>query len=157
EQLAQRAAYAVDNAQLYAAARDAIGTRDRVLGIVAHDLRNPLGSMQMQAAMLRQPGTEPEQRSEKAAASIERSARRMNRLIQDLLDVARMEQHRLSVERVRLSPDKIIADSVEAQAPLAEAAELSLERDVVRDLPEVCADRDRLSQIFENLIGNAIK
>jgi PAS domain S-box-containing protein len=157
EQLAQRAAYAIDNAQLYAQARAAIDTRDNVLRIVAHDLRNPLGTMLMQAAVLRQSEVELEPRVAKVAASIERSAKRMNRLIQDLLDVARVEEGELSIEEARLSADRIVAESIDAQSPLARAAGIALHRDLAPDLPEVWADRDRLAQIFENLIGNAIK
>jgi signal transduction histidine kinase len=157
ERIAQRAAYAIDNARLYDAARRAIQTRDSVLGIVAHDLRNPLGTILMQAAALRRPGAEPARGSRRAADVIERSGRRMNRIIQDLLDVTRMEQGRLTVEQGPVSARQAIADSVEAQEPLATAASLGLEVDVAPDLPPVWADRDRLLQIFENLVGNAIK
>jgi PAS domain S-box-containing protein len=157
EQIAQRAAYAIDNAQLYAAAQRAIQSRDSVLGIVAHDLRNPLGTILIQAALLRRPGAEPERRSRKPAEVIERSGKRMNRIIQDLLDVTRMEEGRLSVEQVRVCARQVVSDSVEAQESLATAASLELELEVAPDLPEVWADRDRLLQIFENLIGNAVK
>ena len=74
EQLAQRAAYAVDNAQLYAIARRALQARDNVLGIVAHDLRNPLGTILLQASLLHDPGAGEEHRLKKRAAGIERSA-----------------------------------------------------------------------------------
>ncbi|MCC6554289.1 MAG: PAS domain S-box protein [Polyangiaceae bacterium] len=157
EQVAQRAALAIDNAQLYAEARRAIQIRDDVLGVVAHDLRNPLGTILMQAALLRHSGAEPERRSRKSADSIERSVKRMNRIIEDLLDVTRMERGRLTVEQVRVSARQTVTDSAEAQAQLAAAASLDLRLDVARDVPEVWADRDRLLQVFENLIGNAIK
>jgi PAS domain S-box-containing protein len=157
EQIAQRAAHAIDNALLYAAAQRAVQIREGVLGIVAHDLRNPLGTILMQAEFLRRPGAEPERRSKKPAEAIERSGRRMNRIIQDLLDVTRMEEGRLTVEQGRVSARQAIADAVEAHEPLAAAASLELELEVARDLPEVWADRDRLLQIFENLIGNALK
>jgi PAS domain S-box-containing protein len=157
EQIAQRAAYAIDNAQLYAASRRAIQTRDSVLGIVAHDLRNPLGTILMQAALLRRPGAELAHRCMRSADAIERSGKRMNRIIEDLLDVTRMEEGRLTVEKARVSARQALSDSVEAQEPLATAAALQLELEVAPDLPEVWADRDRLLQILENLIGNAMK
>ncbi len=135
----------------------AIQVRDSVLGIVAHDLRNPLGTILMQAAVLRRPGAEPERRSKRPAETIERSGNRMNRIIQDLLDVTLMEEGRLAVEQNRVSAYQIISDAVEAHGPLATAASLELELDAERYLPEVWADRDRLLQIFDNLIGNALK
>jgi PAS domain S-box-containing protein len=157
EEVARRAAYAVENARLYRAARRATQARDDVLGIVAHDLRNPLGIIHMQALLLRRHDVDPEHGARKPAETIERAVARMNRLIQDLLDVTRMEAGRLSVDRARVSIGHVLAESVEAQMPLAASASLELRLDVARDLPEVLADRHRLLQVFENLIGNAIK
>src|SRR4029077_4840163 len=137
EQIAQRAAFAIDNAQLYAETRRAVQTRDEVLGIVAHDLRSPLGAILMQAEILRTLAVDPEGRSRTSTDSIERSARRMNRLIQDLLDVARLEEGALVVGRAPLSAAEVIADAVAAQEALARASSLDLELDLPRDLPEL--------------------
>jgi signal transduction histidine kinase len=68
-----------------------------------------------------------------------------------------MEQGRLSVEAVPASAVELVSDSVATQLPLAAAASLSVQLDLAPDLPEIRADRDRFSQIFENLIGNAMK
>jgi signal transduction histidine kinase len=81
----------------------------------------------------------------------------MNRLIQDLLDVAVMESGQLTVERARLSAREVIVGAVEMQRPLASSSSLELRVDFDSDLPDVWGDRDRLLQVFENLIGNAIK
>jgi PAS domain S-box-containing protein len=155
--VAMRAALAVEKARLYRIAQHAIQLRDDVLSIVAHDLRNPLGTILMQAAMLRRKGGEPERRSRKPGEAIERAATRMNHLIQDLLDVARMEGGRLTIERERVAAGQIIADAVQAQAPLAASASLELRLQAERELPDLWADRNRVLQIFENLVGNAIK
>ncbi|HSK02808.1 MAG TPA: ATP-binding protein [Kofleriaceae bacterium] len=157
EQIAQRAALAIENARLYDEARRAIKSRDDVLGVVAHDLRNPLGSILLQAEMLRSSGGEPGSRPHERAEGIARSARRMNRLIQDLLDVTRMEAGSLSIDRARIAAGEVLGECAEAQRPLAVAASLELRLEVAPDLPDVWADRDRLQQVFENLIGNAIK
>jgi PAS domain S-box-containing protein len=157
EQIAQRAALAIENARLYDEARRAIQSRDDVLGVVAHDLRNPLGSILLQAEVLRSSGGEPGSRPHERAESIARSARRMNRLIQDLLDVTRMEAGSLSIDRARIAAGEVLGECAEAQRPLAAAASLELRLEVAPDLPDVLADRDRLQQVFENLIGNAIK
>jgi PAS domain S-box-containing protein len=157
EELARRAALSIENARLYRAARRAIKARDETLGIIAHDLRNPLGAILMQAGLLGRRGAEPERRSRKPVDRIERAASRMNRLIQDLLDVSRMEAGRLTLEPTRVSAAQLVGDAVEVETPLAASSSRELALDVAPGLPEVWADRDRLLQVFENLIGNALK
>ena len=157
EALAERAAVSVETGRLYRAAREAIAARDRVMGIVAHDLRNPLAAILLQASVLRRRGSEPDRRSRQPVELIERSARRMSRLIRDLLDMASIETGTLAVECDRVAADHLIADSATAQKPLASAASLELRLEVAKDLPEVWGDRERLHQVLENLIGNAVK
>jgi len=156
-ELARRASLALDNARLYEVAQRAIRTRDQVLGIVAHDLRNPLGTILMQASLLRPPGGDQAHRSRAPADRIERAASRMNRIIQDLLDVACMEAGRLAITPARVGTRELISESVEAQKQLAASASLELALEITEDLPDIWADRDRLHQVFENLIGNAVK
>ncbi len=156
EKVAVRAALAVENARLYRIAQRAIQARDEVLGVVAHDLRNPLGTILMQAALFRR-GGEPGRRARNPAEVIERAATRMNRLIQDLLDVTLIEAGSLSVERGRVSAGLLVSDSIEAQMTTASQSSLELLVEVPPDLPEVWADRDQLLRVFENLIGNAVK
>jgi PAS domain S-box-containing protein len=156
EELARRSALALENARLYEAAQQAIQARNDLLGIVAHDLRNPLNNILMQSEMLRRRGQEPERRSQKTVDVIRRSAGRMNRLIQDLLDVTRVEAGCLSLSRDQVSAAQLVADVVEAHAALAAAASLDL-RVNLEQIPEIWADRDRLMRVFENLIGNAVK
>ncbi|MET0211419.1 MAG: ATP-binding protein [Vicinamibacterales bacterium] len=157
EALAERAAVAIESGRLYRAAQQASGARDRVMGIVAHDLRNPLAAILLQASVLRRRGSEPDRRSRQPIELIERSARRMSRLIRDLLDMASIETGTLAVECDRVAVDHLIADSATAQKPLASAASLEFRLDVAKDLPEVWGDRERLHQVLENLIGNAVK
>ena len=87
EELGRRAALAVHHARLYRAAQRATEAREEILRIVAHDLRNHLNSILLQAALLQRGRPEGERRSRKPGDSIHRVALRMNRLIQDLLDV----------------------------------------------------------------------
>jgi signal transduction histidine kinase len=155
--VADRAAVAIENARLYRASVRAVQLRDQVLGVVAHDLRNPLSNILMQTSALKRQGREPERRSLKPAEVIHRAAMRMKRLIQDLLDVALMEAGQLKIERARLSAGELIVEAVDMQKPLASSASLELRVEVDSDVPEVWGDRDRLLQVFENLIGNAIK
>lgn len=157
EELARRAALAVANAALYRTALRATQARDDLLGIVAHDLRSPLGTVLMQVSLLQRTprGQEPE--ILKIAAGIERGAFRMKRLIQDLLDVTRIETGRLVLDQVPVSAGQVVDESVAAHEPLAGQASIALLAEAAADLPAVWADRDRLLQAFDNLIGNAIK
>jgi PAS domain S-box-containing protein len=157
EALADRAATAIENARLYRSSVYATHRRDQVLRVVAHDLRNPLSAILAQLWALRRQGAESDRRSVKPAEVIERAARRMNRLIQDLLDVAVMESGQLTIEGAQLAARDLIVGAVDMQRPLASSSSLELRVDVDRDLPDIWGDRDRLLQVFENLIGNAIK
>jgi PAS domain S-box-containing protein len=153
-EVAQRAALAVENARLYRAAQRALRDREEVLGIVAHDLRNPLATILMQTHLIRRRATE---REKKPPERIERAVSRMNRLIQDLLDVARVEAGRLTVAQDSLSVRQVVRDALEAHRAEASSRSLELSLDISPDLPDVWADRDRLLQVLENLVGNAIK
>jgi PAS domain S-box-containing protein len=170
EEIALRLAHSIDNARLFEIAQSAVKSRDEVMGIVAHDLRNPLGTILMGTSLLKENGdgngngdgnakaSEVETWSRvKSADTIERAAKRMNHLIRDLLDVTRSESGRLSVEHVPVSAGEIVRAAAAAQQDLAANASLHLETKAADDLPKVLGDRDRLLQIFENLIGNAIK
>jgi len=157
QELAGRGALAMDNAHLYEVAQQAIQARDRVLGVVAHDLRNPLGTILMQTCLLRKDVGSPERDLRRPAEMIERAAQRMNRLIEDLLDVTRMEGGRLALKPAPLAAEQVVFESAEAQKALATSASLEIRVDVQKNIPEVWADRDRLFQVFENLIGNAVK
>ena len=155
QEFARRAALALENAHLYDIAQAAIRTRDHILGVVAHDLRNPLSTIIMSTAVLRS-GSE-DRGFRRPVDAIERSATRMNRLIQDLLDVSRMEGGILTIEPAVVETRQAIADCLDAHKELAASASLELRLDLEEGLAEVWADRDRLLQVFENLIGNSIK
>jgi signal transduction histidine kinase len=124
---------------------------------VAHDLRNPLSTITMQAGAMERLGSEPDRRDPTPRKIIARAAARMNHLIQDLLDVALVEAGQLKVERKRLSAAELARDVEEMQRRLADSAGLELRVDVAPDVGDVWGDRDRLLQVFENLIGNAVK
>ena len=100
-------------------AREAIQVRDEVLSIVAHDLRNPLGTILMQTALLQRRETTAE-RTRKGAEVIERAASRMNRLIHDLLDVTRLEAGRLAIETCTVAPRSLLSDAMGAIASAGE-------------------------------------
>ena len=157
EALAERAALAIENGQLYRAAVQATQFRDEMLGVVAHDLRNPLSVILMQSSALRRRGPEPERRNAGAIDAIHRSANRMKRLIQDLLDVTLVESRQLGLERGPLPTRQLLQEAVDALRPLAAADSLDLRLEAPPVLPDIWGDHHRLLQVLENLIGNAIK
>lgn len=156
EELARRAALALDNARLFERSEQASRMRDEVLRIVAHDLRAPLNVIQLSAGRLEKT-LPPGDGTRRHLDMLQRSVHRANRLIQDLLDVARLEGGVLSVEREPLSVTSLVQEVVEQHRALAEAKSLQLVSHVPEDLPCVLADRERVPQILANLLGNAFK
>jgi signal transduction histidine kinase len=157
EELGRRAALAVDNARLYAQARNAITARDQLLSAVSHDLRNPLGVVMMATSFLRElvPGDNTTIRRQ--LDMIGRSAEHMNRMIEDLLDVARVDSGRLSVELAPVAVAELVAEAMELLGPLVRDRGITLRAECDEDLPLVLADRNRILQVFSNLGGNAVK
>jgi signal transduction histidine kinase len=107
--------------------------------------------------LLQQAAAEPESRAQRPAEQIERAAKRMNHLIRDLLDVSAIDAGHLGIERARVPKEQLLADAVEGQRPMAAAASIEVRRDANHPLPEIWADSNRISQVLENLIGNATK
>jgi signal transduction histidine kinase len=156
EELTGRAALAIDNARLHQATQLAIATRDEVLGIVAHDLRNPLNTISMSAGLLLESAPTEEQRV-KQIQVVQRSVDRMDHLIQDLLDTARIEAGRLSIERKREEVTPLVAETREAFQPAAEEKSIRLETEVPQEIPAVYGDHRRILQVLSNIVGNAIR
>lgn len=158
--LAHTSSIALENARLHRAAQDATQARDDVLAIVSHDLRSPLNNVALSASLLeehlseRADGATPER---KLVRRIVTGVGRMNRLIEDLLEVSRIEAGTLSVTlRAELAP-LLVSEALESAAPLAEAKGCSLVQGVVDQGRRVLADRDRVVQMFSNVLGNAIR
>lgn len=156
--LADRAALAIDNARLYRESLRATRVRDHVLRVVAHDLRNPLNTISLAAGILKERMV-PEAATDgkKQIEIIERSVRQSSRLIGDLLDVARIEAGRLSMELAPVDAAALIEEAIDMQRSAAARQRLHLDVELSANLPRILADRDRMLQVFGNLIGNAIQ
>lgn len=126
---------------------------DDVVAIVSHDLRNPLFRIYAAAGELIEMAP-PE--THRFVEVIRRSAKHMNRLIQDLLDVTRAESGHLSLERMRHEVAGVVQEAVEMLAPVAAQKQITVEQQVPPGL-EVPLDRVRMVQVLSNLLDNAIK
>jgi PAS domain S-box-containing protein len=154
EELGRRAGTAVDNARLYEESVRATQAREDLLAIVSHDLRNPLSSILMSVGILDR--TASDEKVHKYAETISRSAHRMERLIGDLLDFARVQTGTLTIEPHLNEAASLLHDSVDVFKPLADKKRLRLATEVPEGLFVSC-DRDRVQQVLSNLVGNAIK
>jgi signal transduction histidine kinase len=133
--------------------------RDMV-AVVAHDLKNPLATIQMSVSFLRDevvPDDEAHSLERKHLDVIHRSARGMYRLIHDLLDTAAMESGHLVLVTAPTSVYELIIDALELLRPLAASKRLALTTCVPLGLPPIIVDRERVMQVFSNVVGNAIK
>jgi len=159
EEVARRAALAIDNARLYTLAQQAIRAREAVLAVVSHDLRNPLASILLNASMLLDmaPGGALEPWMEDNLRQVVGSVEQTNRLITDLLDVSRMEESGgIPLDRSPVDGRTLVAVAIRMLHPLAVARGVSLAAVPGGPLP-VLADSDRVVQVLWNLIGNAVK
>ncbi|MEW5926177.1 MAG: ATP-binding protein [Gemmatimonadota bacterium] len=158
EELARRVALAAENARLFAHAQQATRARDHTLAVVAHDLRNPLASIAMGSEMLLHmlpPKATAFHRE--SLESMYHSAHRMHRLVDDLLDVARMDMGGLTLDAGEREVGTLFADAESMLRPLAEARSVRLELAGCDDAPPVLADGPRVVQVLSNLVGNALK
>ena len=156
-EMARRVALAMDNARSYRRAQEAARQRDLVLGVVSHDLRNPLSAIGMCVTGLEhEANNDPASRAE-ILATIRASTNWAQRLIADLLDVSSIEAGRLSFEPRPIDP--IAVASRAAVVFEAEAAMRSVRLMLVvpEKLPPVTADEGRILQVLSNLLSNAMK
>ncbi|HEX2569638.1 MAG TPA: ATP-binding protein [Polyangia bacterium] len=160
EDVASRAALAVDNTRLYEEARKATQARDELLAVVSHDLKNPLSSILMGAERLRKMTLTGESatKTQKIAASIYGAASSMDRLLGDLLDAERIQLGRLPVDLHPHAATSLVSDVLELLEPVSKEKQVDLcaEADSVTGVDVLC-DRERILQVFSNLVGNAIK
>ncbi len=140
-------------------AQRAVRTREDVLAIVSHDLKNPLGSIALSTQLMRRllpPGEEGE-RLRKHTHTIERSVERMDRLIKDLLDMASLQAGQLKLDLGRYAVDDLVRDGLVLLEPLAIEKHIELRSQLPRERCWVECDRDRFFQVLSNLVGNALK
>jgi GAF domain-containing protein/CheY-like chemotaxis protein len=161
--VADRVALAIENAHLYEAERSArseaeAGNRakDHFLAMLAHELRNPLASIRSGFYLVGQRlGNDPV--VQRASQIIERQLTHLTRLLDDLLDVARITQGKIELLKVPVDLAVSVAEAVEATRSLIESRGHTIKLDLPTTPIHLEADPTRLVQIIGNLVNNAAK
>lgn len=121
--------------------------------VVAHDLRQPLATIALSARSLADLSNDAKVALH--VARIRSSAQRLNRMVDDLMDLSRLEAHRLELVRRSVDVSVIVRDSIERMA--LEAPDRPFDVHIDGGVPEADADPDRVAQVMENLLSNAVK
>lgn len=156
EQLATRAALAVDNTRLYREAQDANAAKDRFLAAVSHELRTPLNAILGWTHVLKRGAVRAEVVT-KALDVIERNANMQSRLVEDVLDVSRGATGNFSLARRRMNVADVVRETLEMLGPAADERRVVLDLSTEADGCDMDGDPQRIQQVAWNLVVNAIK
>ena len=157
QELASRLSLALDNARLYQQAKKAIRARDQALSMVTHDLRNPLTAITLGTSLILDRLRPHDHALRTRLEDIENSAAVMDRLIQDLLDVTRIEGGGLRLTMAALEAGGLLETGA-AQVRLAAAERgIRILKVVPEPLPPIRADGSRILQVLANLLANALR
>jgi signal transduction histidine kinase len=158
EELGRRAAQAIDNAQLYREAQEAVRLRDIFFSVAAHELKTPLTSLLGQAQLLQRRGQREgtlNERDLRAAGVVVEQAARLNRMVTALLDISRIEQGKLSIDRAPVDVAALARQVVEEIQQML--TQHTIDYRAPADPLLVSGDALRLEQVLQNLVGNAVK
>jgi signal transduction histidine kinase/DNA-binding response OmpR family regulator len=156
QDLASRAAIALHNARLYRDIQEGNRRKDEFLAMLAHELRNPLAPIRNAAQLLRMAGPSESER-EWALDVIDRQAGHLARLVDDLLDVARITRGKINFQPVLADASVVAASAIETSGPLIRSRGHELSIDLPDERLWVTADPTRLAQVLSNLLNNAAK
>jgi signal transduction histidine kinase len=135
------------------AAKELERLREEWSGVVAHDLRQPLGTISLTAQMLAH--ATGEAKLLKYADQIHGAAQRLHRMVGDLMDLSRLDAHRLELVRQRVDVPALVRAVAERVAP--QTPDRAFDVSILGQVPNVDADPDRIAQVMENLLTNAVK
>jgi signal transduction histidine kinase len=153
EELSQRAAVAIDTAMLFREAQSANRYKDAFLGTVAHELRTPLTAV---IAWVQLAKRNPDMSGE-ALARVDESASLLRTFIEDLLDITRIREQKLSVEMAEIDLAALVRSALEMTVLSASASGIQVGLHLLLDPAPMRGDRVRLLQVVWNLMSNAIK
>jgi signal transduction histidine kinase len=156
EELASRAAMALDNARLYERLQEASRRKDEFLAMLSHELRNPLAPIRTAMEVIRRVAP-PDPTLALAREAVDRQVSHLVRLVEELLDVSRISEGRIALRKEQVELGKVISHSLDTVRPLIDARSQRL----VLSLPTrpvwLFGDFVRLAQVMSNLVNNAAK
>jgi PAS domain S-box-containing protein len=161
EDLAHRAAQAIENARLYGEAQAAVAARDEFLSIASHELRTPLTALRLALENMRRVSSReaierlPPEYVERVLATAERQGQRLEKLVTGLLDVSRIHMGRLELDVEEVELGAAVQDALGAVED--EAAQSGSEIRITGEPVRGYWDRFRVSQVVTNLLANAVK
>ena len=138
-------------------AEEAAIAKDSFLSFVSHELRSPLSAITGWAAILTSDAPVDPTKLKRGMEAITRNAKLQVKLVDDLLDHARLAAGKVKVELSHLDAGRILESVLESVEPTANAKQVAIEREIASGVHRVAADAERLQQIYWNLINNAIK
>lgn len=153
-----RKAYRESEKSLRLAGQEA-GARKKIIGIVAHDLRNPLMNLSMKIYMLRKDVAHSDPLKKKLSVydSMQFSIERMSRIIDDLLDATRIDNGNFTLQPTPCRVDLLLGELLPGLQELGQRSQVVLHSMISEEIREIYCDPFRVAQVLSNLIQNAIK
>ena len=157
-ELGRRISLALENARLHEESKQSALLRERILAVVSHDLRDPLGTIDLaNTLLLRNHAVREDPHARRQIEVIHRGTQRAVRLVGDLLDVASIQAGKLSLQVAARELRPLLDETVEAYEPLAREKGVRLRWELGSEGTWVRCDGDRLRQVLANLMGNALR
>ncbi len=149
------AAVAINNARLFAREKEVQRSREEFVSLVAHELKNPLAALLGHTQILERRVRQADEKLRRPVNIIQEQGERMNRLVEDLLDLSRADSGRLALHLQRVDIASLVRHVVEQQDIITAQHPMTVE--TVDQLPLVEGDVLRLTQVLQNLLSNAVK
>ncbi len=132
--------------------------KSRFVSNVTHELRTPIVAMQKAVEILMdKKGSPLSDVQQNFIGIIQRNLQHLSRLVEDLLDIAKIESGKMRLKFMPSRLDKLMADACDSLETWAKSKEITLVRDIDKSLPEISMDSVKITQVLNNLVGNAIK
>lgn len=158
QQVSNHLSMIVEKSRMMQRLRELDDLKNQFLGIAAHDLKSPINVINNYINIWKQGyyGDYDEQQK-KSLDIMERNCTRMRTLIDDLLDLSAIESGEIEINREQVNLNEIILNYYVTNKSMAEKKSIQLELDLPEELPDVQADKDRIIQVIDNYVSNAVK
>lgn len=155
EELASRAALAIENSWLYGESQKAVALRDDFISIASHELKTPVTSLKVYGEVLqRQAAQRGEEQTSRHLRKMNGQIDRLATLVSDLLDVSRIESGKLELRLEVIDLQSLVDETVETTQATIDTHQIEITGEIVKS---IIADRERISQVLTNLLVNAVK